>query len=418
MADSDTAEAPEQPQAVDEAAGDSTPRIRDLDFSQPTKFTTELRRRIGRALDPFCDALGTWLSGELRADVQLSLTDIGQHTWAAAKARLPADSIAVAVVAESIERRMLLSVELPLVLQALECLMGGEAKQAPTERHLTEIDWVLTRGLLDSIVHELSTAWSEIDGPELTRGDVDIEGDAGVFTPIGEPTLSVGVQCAIDGLSAGMALLIPWAAIEPVAESMRGSGGPPQGVDAQSADALRRGLAGAQVLMRAEVGSVQMPIERMLELVPGALVTLQERSQEGVRLYAEEVAIGRGRPGASGSHRAIKLESTSEPPHQAETYAKLGRGELERARAHVQNTQTNAEGREILRSIFVRVWAELGRTHLPLGAALELAPGTVVELDQVVQAPVELFANGLCFANGSLVVTPEGDWGIQVSALV
>ena len=47
---------------------------------------------------------------------------------------------------QAIERHMLLSVELPLVLQALECLLGGEAAQRPTERHLTEIDWVLAAG--------------------------------------------------------------------------------------------------------------------------------------------------------------------------------------------------------------------------------------------------------------------------------
>ena len=135
--------------------------MRALDFSQPTKFTTELKRRIGRALDPFCDALGAWLSSELRADVVVSLTEIGQLTWAAAKSRLPADVIAVDVEASSISRHMLISVEQQLVLQALECMLGGEAAQAPEQRHLTEIDWVLTRGLLDAVVHELSVAWSD-----------------------------------------------------------------------------------------------------------------------------------------------------------------------------------------------------------------------------------------------------------------
>ena len=66
----------------------------------------------------------------------------------------------------------------------------------------------------------------------------------------------------------------------------------------------------------------------------------------------------------------------------------------------------------------MRVWAELGRTHLPLGRALELAQGALVELDQSADAPVELFANGLCFANGSLVVTAEGVWGVQVAELL
>ncbi|MGA9313987.1 MAG: FliM/FliN family flagellar motor switch protein, partial [Solirubrobacteraceae bacterium] len=153
-------------------------------------------------------------------------------------------------------------------------------------------------------------------------------------------------------------------------------------------------------------------------LVPGTLAELQGRADEGVWLFAEDVLLGRGQPGRSGTRRAIKLHSTSDTPTRADTYAKLGRAELERARAHVDGTRESAEGREILRSIFVRVWAELGRTHLPLRGAVELAPGAVVELDQAAEAPVELFVNGLCFANGTLVVTPAGGWGVQVSELV
>jgi flagellar motor switch protein FliM len=416
---SDAPEVAEPEQAgVEESSGEGVEQIRALDFSQPTKFTTELRRRISRALDQFCEALGGWLAGELKAEVELALTDISQHTWAAAKAQLPADSIAVAVEAPAIERRMLMSVELALVLQTLECLLGGEASQAPSERHLTEIDWVLTRGTLDAIVHQLSVVWEDFGGPALARGEVDIEGDAGVLTPVGEPTLSVTLELKIDGLASAMSLLIPWGAIEPITEVIRGGGGEPSSADPQGADALRRGVAGAQVLLRAEVGSVQMPIERMLELTPGALLELEDGAEEGVLLFAEGISLGRGRPGRSGSRRAVKLASTGEAPIRADTYAKLGRTELERARAHLDETRETPEGQAILRSIFVRVWAELGRTHLPLGAALELTPGALVELDQLADAPVELFANGLCFANGSLVVTGDGAWGVQVSQLL
>ena len=61
----------------------------------------------------------------------------------------------------------------------------------------------------------------------------------------------------------------------------------------------------------------------------------------------------------------------------------------------------------ILRNIFVRVWAELGRTHMSLGGALELTAGAVVELDQAAEEPVELFANGVCFASGCLLYTSD-----------
>ncbi len=409
----------EIPERAPEAGGAvaAAPRIRALDFSQPTKFTTELRRRIARALDIFCESLAGWLGGELKAEVEVGLAEMSQHTWAAAKALLPADSIAVAVEAESIERRILMSVEQPLVLQALECLLGGDAAQAPGARHLSEIDWVLTRGVLDAIVNQLSGAWDDLGGPELVRGQVDLEGDAGVLTPIGEPTLSVMFETKIDGLPSGLALLIPWGAIEPITEAIRGSGGEPR-ADPEGADALRRGVAGAHVLLRAEIGSAQMPIARMLALGPGALLALEDRAEDGVLLFAEGVSIGRGQPGRSGRRRAIKLVATGEPPIRADTYAKLGRSELERARAHLDGTDETVEGGAILRSIFVRVWAELGRTHLPLGRALDLTQGVVVELDQAAEEPVELFANGVCFANGRLVVTGDGAWGVQLGELL
>ena len=399
-----------------EMPGGEEERVRALDFSQPTKFTTELRRRITRALDVFSEALGTFLTGELKAEVDVRLAEVSQHTWAAAKAQLPSDSIAVAIHAESIGRQMLLSIELPLVLQALECLLGGEAGQAPTERHLTEIDWVLTRGVLDAVIHQLSLAWQELGGTRLERGDLDVEGDAGVLTPIGEPTLSVTLETKIDERTSAMALLIPWGAIEPYTESIRGAGGEPR-ADPRGAGALRRGLAGANVLLRAEVGSAQMPIERMLELAPGSLLALDQRAENGVVLYAEGISLGRGNPGRSGLRRAVKIATTGDPPERADVYAKLGRAELERARAHLERARETPESGEILRSIFVRVWAELGRTRMPVGAAVSLPPGAVIDLDAAPDDPVKLFVNGRCFGSGRLLLI-EDEWAVRVEEIV
>jgi flagellar motor switch protein FliN/FliY len=72
---------------------------------------------------------------------------------------------------------------------------------------------------------------------------------------------------------------------------------------------------------------------------------------------------------------------------------------------------------EALGEIKLRVWAELGRTQLGLGRALGLPLGSVVELDQPAEAPVELFVNGLRFAQGHLIVTDDGEWAFQCDAV-
>ncbi|HEX3802941.1 MAG TPA: FliM/FliN family flagellar motor switch protein [Solirubrobacteraceae bacterium] len=72
---------------------------------------------------------------------------------------------------------------------------------------------------------------------------------------------------------------------------------------------------------------------------------------------------------------------------------------------------------EKLEEINLRVWAELGRTKLPIGAALELPLGSVIDLDRTADAPVDLFINGLCFGHGHLLVTEDGEWAIEVTSL-
>jgi flagellar motor switch protein FliM len=421
LAATEGADAPDAPDAAApqaDAQGGTAPErvVRRLDFSQPNKFTTEVRRSIAAMLRSYSSKLAARLQDELKSDVDVEVGDLDQHKWVAAKALLPADAPAMAVRAGPPEQQMLLSVELPWLLAAIECLLGGEASHAPAERNLTDIDWALAEQLLDGVVEELSDAWGELGGGELHRGPVDLEGDAGIETPAGEPTLSIAILCTIGACQSRIALLLPWPCVEPLAEMLRDGAAALPSARAGGSGEPGRGLAEARVLLRAEVGSVQMPIERMHAIEPGMLLELEQHAEEGVRLFAEEVSLGCGRPGASGTRRALKLEHADEPPVRAEPYASLGRADLMRARA--ETSENGADGGPILHSIFVRVWAELGRTHMPLGGALELAGGSVVELDQPATAPVELFANGHCFANGSLVVTPEGNWGVQVQALV
>jgi flagellar motor switch protein FliN len=72
---------------------------------------------------------------------------------------------------------------------------------------------------------------------------------------------------------------------------------------------------------------------------------------------------------------------------------------------------------EKLGEISLRVWAELGRTQLPIGDALELPVGAVVDLDRTAESAVDLFINGLCFGHGNLLVTEDGEWAIEVLSL-
>jgi flagellar motor switch protein FliN len=67
-----------------------------------------------------------------------------------------------------------------------------------------------------------------------------------------------------------------------------------------------------------------------------------------------------------------------------------------------------------LGGITMRLSAELGRTHMPAGKAVGLPTGSVIELDADVDAPIDLYVNGVRFATGRLLVTEDGDWAVEV----
>jgi flagellar motor switch protein FliN/FliY len=72
---------------------------------------------------------------------------------------------------------------------------------------------------------------------------------------------------------------------------------------------------------------------------------------------------------------------------------------------------------EALGGISLRVWAELGRARMPLGSALGLPVGAVLDLDRGADAPVDLYVNGMRFARGQLLVTEEGEWAVSLDGL-
>ena len=125
---------------------------------------------------------------------------------------------------------------------------------------------------------------------------------------------------------------------------------------------------------------------RLIQLVPRAFVVRM------VRAIDEETAERTGDKVKGGSSAADAGGVVDTSPHSLALEDALG-------------------------GISLRVWAELGRSRMPLGTALGLPVGAVVDLDRSADAPVDLYVNGMRFARGQLVVTDDGEWAVSLDGL-
>lgn len=80
-------------------------------------------------------------------------------------------------------------------------------------------------------------------------------------------------------------------------------------------------------------------------------------------------------------------------------------------------TGASARDLEMIMDIPVKLSVELGRTRLTIKQLLELAQGSVVELDGLPGEPMDILINGFLIAQGEVVVV-EDKFGIRITEIV
>jgi flagellar motor switch protein FliN/FliY len=70
-----------------------------------------------------------------------------------------------------------------------------------------------------------------------------------------------------------------------------------------------------------------------------------------------------------------------------------------------------------LADVSLNVTVELGRTRLKVKDLLALGTGSVLELDRVAGAPVDILVNGTLIARGDVVVVDD-ELGVRVSEVI
>jgi flagellar motor switch protein FliM len=287
-------------------------RVRKIYFTRPSKFTTDQQRRLERAHENFCRSVSTRTSAELRAPISVELIDTAQLTWANALEEVPRRSVSGIVEVAPIGGRILITAELTLLLALLERVLGGMTSDRPGERPLTDVDRALVRRIFQTLLDELSISFGDLAELQFGLLDLETERAPAQLAPLSEPSLAMTFEFKLGRLSSTMVLLIPHRAIEPVLRSP-GSSEHEAELRADAAAAVGDAMGEVVVQLRAEVGSVDMPLGAVLALRPGDILRLDGAAEEGaVTLYADAVALHRAKLGRNGRRRAVGVLGPAE----------------------------------------------------------------------------------------------------------
>lgn len=255
---------------------------------------------------------------------------------------------------------------------------------------------------------------------EVERGDVAaLNPDTNPFATLEMPAVAVSVNY-VDGVTGGNVFVMTARGARRIAAAMMGS--PPPEDDeieltvlelsavAEAANQMMAAAASATSVVLGQEVEIAPPETKLLHSLAEAneaFETAPHGARATFRVCDEPCRLVQLVPNAFVVRMTRALDEMG-----VEHVSGGSPGSADESRHSIDDGLALEDA---LREIHVRVWAELGRAQVPLGAAPEMPYGSVLELDRKADDPVDLYVNGLRFASGRLVLTDEGEWAIRLA---
>lgn len=99
-----------------------------------------------------------------------------------------------------------------------------------------------------------------------------------------------------------------------------------------------------------------------------------------------------------------------------ELLSALSSGSLDHVSDETERARYDAVNLELVMDVELNVTLRFGQRQLPLREVLELSSGSVIELDRLVDEPVELLLDGKMIARGEAVIV-DGNYGLRVTEI-
>jgi len=189
---------------------------------------------------------------------------------------------------------------------------GSPARATPLpDRERSAIELRILERSAARILHDFEEAWTPFEAFTTTPLRIETNPQRAQIAPAQEMVLQIDVQIEIPGGEAVvLTVAVPHASLDPLQEQLAGSSSDDDAapaVDPEWTARLRRALVAAEVEVSAELGAIEVPLNRVLGFKPGDLLSLSTGRDGPVVVRVEGCEHFVGAPGVAGGHNAVRL---------------------------------------------------------------------------------------------------------------
>lgn len=268
------------------------PTVVPYDFRRPNKFNREHQRALQIASETFARQFTTVLSTTLRAVSQVQVSSVGQITYDEYIREIPNPSYLAVLSLSPLPGTSLLHLPLPVVMTAVDRLLGGTGTGPAPVRPLTDIEDGLAKGLLGRVLRELSYAFESLIAVEPQVLSQESNPQFAQVASATDMVVVLGFDVRIGSVSGDVTLCLPFTSMQPVLDEVTANSflsGREVADPAALRSAMAERIGDADVTVAVRFGGVDLTSREVVALRPGDVVPLHHRTDRPLSVSVDGV---------------------------------------------------------------------------------------------------------------------------------
>jgi flagellar motor switch protein FliM len=296
---------------VDEIEEAPEKKVKNYDFRNPQKMAKDQLRTLEIIHDNFSRLLQTFLSGYLRAPVNIDVLTVDQYAFSEFSNAISNPAFLSIVKFEPLHGDIILDISPKLALVIIDRLLGGSGEQIGEARTFTEIEMTLLRRIVEKMLELFTEAWQNVI--ELTPSLEKIESNpqfAQIISP-SETIALITLNMAIGDAEGMFNICIPHLAIEAIAEKLSTklwfSNTQREGMHESNSEMIEERLRKAYVILKAEMGTSILTVDELVGLQVGDVIKIDTFTNNEARIKVGSVLKFNCQPGLVNNKVAVKI---------------------------------------------------------------------------------------------------------------
>lgn len=297
----------ESPVAAPEVVGREK-KIKAYNFRRPDKFAKEQMRSLQLMHESMARGMASTLSGRLRGVVQVNLLNIEQGAYDDYTKQVPETAVLSLVNMDPLPGHMILELSQESAFILLDRLLGGPGKPLERARPITEIELVLLRGIMNSLLDDIKEGWRTVIDLNPRLGETLPNLHVAPITFATDAVLVAVFEIRMTDTIGTMTFCLPYTMMEPVVPSLNARvlfTNSDRPANAGAKEGLRRSVKGVEVPVVANLGQAILLVRELLSLRPGDVIRLDTPVDGEVQVTVGSKTRFTGRPGLRGSKVAV-----------------------------------------------------------------------------------------------------------------